>query len=61
LGLDISEAAVRDHQLSARSGHTIGWKIDVRMTGFKVQPPSDDGRSSAPISVSVLPELILLE
>ncbi|MEI6547220.1 MAG: hypothetical protein WCN85_09410, partial [Burkholderiales bacterium] len=47
--------------LPARSVHTIGRKIAVRMTGFKVQPPSYDGRSSAPISVSVLPEIILLE
>ena len=38
-----------------------GLKIAAPMTGFKVQPPSDDGRSSAPISVSVPPEIILLE
>jgi hypothetical protein len=31
-------------QHPARSGHTNGQRIAVPMTGFKVQPPSLDGR-----------------
>jgi hypothetical protein len=32
-------------RLTARSGHTVGWKIAVPMTGFKVQQSLPDVRS----------------